>query len=89
MIEIIHPHEPPRENAMAKAERIARKMRERYGVQYHWDGDTLHFRHTMAQGRIEIEELETRVLMELGWLLLPFRNQVESEIRQYLDDSRD
>lgn len=84
MIEISRRHGLSRKQAMAAAERIARKMENRYGIHYQWDDHTLRFRHPMAHGRIEVDAHEIRVFMELGFLLVPFRDEVESEIRYYL-----
>jgi putative polyhydroxyalkanoate system protein len=84
-IDIAHPHTMGREKARKAVGAIADDLRNRLQVDYHWEGDELLFNRPGATGRIDVDDENVRVRIDLGMFLAPMKGVVESQIRNYLD----
>ena len=51
-IDIRHAHSLSDENAHAAIAEVARKLQERFEVNTHWEGQTLHLTHSGIEGAI-------------------------------------
>jgi len=85
-IDIERPHDLPLPEARAVVEKVAARMREKFDMAGHWEGDTLHFSRPGVNGRIAVHGDSIRVHAELGVLLSPLKSMVEQEIRRKLDE---
>lgn len=85
-IDIRHPHSMPLPKARKAVEEVARKLAERFDIEYGWDGDTLNFARSGVDGKIALDPKQLRVTAQLGFLLSALKGPIESEIRRVLDE---
>lgn len=85
-IDIRHPHALPRAKARKAVEEVARKLAEKFDVQYGWQGDTLSFSRSGVDGHIMLEPTELHVHAKLGFLTAMFKEPIESEIKRVLKE---
>lgn len=85
-IDIRHAHSLPMGKARKAVEQVARKLAERFGVEYEWDGDTLNFARSGVDGKIALKPEQLRVTASLGFLLSALKGPIEAEIRRVLDE---
>lgn len=85
-ISIHRPHHLPIGDARDIVDQVAATLRDRFGLDGNWQGDTLHFARTGVQGQIALQANAVDVCAELGMLLAPLKGMVESEIRRKLDE---
>jgi len=86
-IDVERPHALGREAAREKAEQLAERLAREYAVRYRWRGDTLEFKRSGADGRIEVGEDRVRVQLNLGLLLSAMSGSIKREIEEVLDKS--
>jgi putative polyhydroxyalkanoate system protein len=85
-IDIRHPHALPAAEARAVVERIAGRMREKFALDGHWEGNAFVFARTGVKGAITIADDEIRIHADLGLLLGPLKGTIEQEIRRKLEE---
>lgn len=86
-IDIRHPHSLPMQRARESVEQAARRLSEKFGVEYAWSGeDAVDFRRAGLDGRIALSPGELHVTARLGFLLSAMRGPIESEIRRALEE---
>jgi putative polyhydroxyalkanoate system protein len=85
-IDIRHAHSLPAAGARAAVEEVAAKLGRKFGLQYRWEGDTLHFLRPGVDGRIELLPRQLHVSARLGLLFSAMKGPIEAEIRRYLDE---
>jgi putative polyhydroxyalkanoate system protein len=85
-IDIRKPHQLPVADARAVVEQVAAKMREKFGMEGQWQGDTFVFSRQGVSGSIAVEPAAIQVRAELGLMLSPLKGLVEQEIRRKLDE---
>lgn len=83
-IDLEHPHRLPPDAARRAVEDVAIRLGQRFGMDYRWEGDTLHFRRAGVDGLIALEPGRLRVRARLGLLLAAMRGPIELEIRRVL-----
>ncbi|MBB3102891.1 polyhydroxyalkanoic acid system family protein [Azomonas macrocytogenes] len=71
--------------ARTKADKLAERLAQEFGVDCCWDGDVLAVRRRGADGRIEVGEDNVRVRLNLGILLSPMAGAIQGKIEQSLD----
>ncbi|HQQ58617.1 MAG TPA: polyhydroxyalkanoic acid system family protein, partial [Thermomonas sp.] len=54
-IDIRHAHSLPMPQARKAIEEVARKLQDRFQVDYGWEGDTLNFTRSGIDGHIELQ----------------------------------
>lgn len=84
-INITRSHSLGLDEARAAVERVAQKLEDDLGADYHWAGNTLHFDGQGADGNIEVGEEVVRVSIDLSLFLTPMRSRVRAEAETYLD----
>ena len=84
-IRVERSHSLGREAAREKAERLAERLASEYDVRYRWNGDTLEFKRSGADGRIEVGEDRVRVELKLGLLLSAMGGSIKRQIEEALD----
>ncbi len=85
-IDIRHAHSLSAANARTAIEDIARKLQERFGVDYGWDGDTLNFSRSGIDGHIALADKALHVSAKLGFLAAMFKEPIEAEIQRVLKE---
>jgi putative polyhydroxyalkanoate system protein len=85
-IDIRRPHGKTVAEARAVVERVADRMREKFGTEGGWDGDILTFQRSGVKGAIAVSPSDVHVTAELGMLLSPLKGTIEEEIRKKLDE---
>ena len=84
-IRVERSHSLGREAAREKAERLAERLASEYDVRYRWNGDTLEFKRSGADGTIAVGDDSVRVELKLGLLLSALGGTIKREIEQTLD----
>lgn len=85
-IDIKRSHSLPLAEAKKKVQRVADHIAEKFDVEWHWDGNTLHFERSGVDGHIQVSTKQVHVTVYLGFLLMALRGPVEREIHRYLDE---
>ena len=85
-IDIRHPHSLPKAKARKAIEEVAKKLAERFQMDYGWDGDTLNFSRSGVDGKIALKPKELHVTAKLGFLVSAFKGPIENEIQRVLDE---
>lgn len=88
-IDIRHPHSMPMPKARKAVEGVAKKLAERFDVQYEWDGDTLNFARSGVDGKIALTPKQLHVTAQLGFLLSALKGPIENEIKRVLGEKFD
>ena len=83
-IELEHSHRLAPEAARRAVEDVAIRLGQRFGMDYRWEGDTLHFRRPGVDGQIALMPGRLHVHARLGLLLAAMRGPIEQEIRRVL-----
>ena len=85
-IDIRHSHTLPHAKARKAVEEVAKKLAERFDVEYGWQGDDLHFSRSGVDGKIALKPKELHVTAKLGFLVSAFKGPIEHEIQRVLDE---
>ncbi|MEA3639237.1 MAG: polyhydroxyalkanoic acid system family protein [Lamprobacter sp.] len=85
-IHVARPHHLGLEAARAEVERIAARVRDEYGADYHWHGDVLHFKRSGLSGQIAVAEDGMDLSIQLGLLLSAMRGQIEARLTRKIDE---
>ena len=84
-IHIQRSHELEHTKARAAVAKIALHLQEKYQLNYRWEGDSVQFKRTGVSGHLELKANEVMLQVRLGFLLTPFKHQIEREIHSYID----
>ena len=85
-IDIRHAHSLSATDARKAIEDIAKKLQERFDVDYGWDGDTLNFTRSGIDGHIALADQALHVSAKLGFLAAMFKEPIEAEIQRVLKE---
>lgn len=85
-IDIRHSHSLPKAKARKAIEDVAKKLAEKFDMDYGWDGDTLNFSRSGVDGHIALAPEELHVHAKLGFLTAMFKDPIENEIRRVLQE---
>jgi putative polyhydroxyalkanoate system protein len=85
-IDIQHKHNLPPAKARKAVEQAAIKLGEKFGMDYRWEGDILHFVRSGVDGRIALAPKQVHITAKLGFLLSAMQAPIETEIRRVLKD---
>lgn len=88
-IDIQHDHSKTPKQARKAIEEVARKLAERFDIEYGWDGDTMNFVRPGVDGKIRLSPTDLHVTAKLGFLLSALKGPIESEIRRVLREKFD
>ena len=73
------------EAARAIAEEVIANLAKEYDAETRWDGDTLHFERTGANGTMRLKGDSIRIEIKLGMMFVMMRNAIQREIEKELD----
>jgi putative polyhydroxyalkanoate system protein len=85
-IDIQKKHTKSLEEAQQVADDLASDLADKFGVNYHWDGDTIVFDRMGVTGEIDVNDEIVHVRARLGFLLSYLEPAVEKEVNRYLDE---
>jgi putative polyhydroxyalkanoate system protein len=85
-IRIARPHGLPLSRAKAAAQAATDDLVRDYAITCHWEGNTLHFRRSGVQGRIEVNASQIALEIRLGLLLKGFKSAIEQSVAKRLDE---
>jgi len=71
--------------ARVEVDRIAQRVREDFGADYAWDGDTLRFSRSGVSGHISITADSLELIIKLGLLLSAMQGQIERKLVTKID----
>ena len=83
-IQIRHPHALTPAQARQAVEDFAIKLGQRFGLDYRWEGDTLHFKRSGVDGRIALQPGQLLIDAQLGLLFSAMKGTIEQEMRRVL-----
>ena len=84
-IHVARPHRLGLDAARAEVERIAARVRDEYGAEYHWEGDVLHFNRSGIGGLLALTEDSMDLWINLG-LLSSMKAQIEARLTDKIDE---
>lgn len=85
-IEIRHPHSLPPAQARQAVEDFAVKLGERFGLDYRWEGDVLHFKRSGVDGHIALLPDALFLNARLGLFFTAMKSTIEQEMRRALGE---
>jgi putative polyhydroxyalkanoate system protein len=85
-ISIQRRHNLSHDEARAAAEKVAAHLKERFDLDYHWQGDVLQFNRTGVNGKMVVNPSDLRLDVQLGFMLGMFATSIEREIHKNLDE---
>ena len=85
-IDIRHTHSLKPKEARKAVEQLTEKLAERFDMEYHWEGDRMHFTRSGVDGFITLGAKDLHISAKLGFLLSAFRGPIEHEIQRVLDE---
>lgn len=84
-ISIARRHKLSHKKAKDVAEAIALDLRDRFDLDYAWEGDHVEFARPGVTGQMHVAKDNISLNVSLGWLLTPLRPAIEREIVAQLD----
>src|SRR5690606_23604008 len=85
-IDIQHPHSLPQPAAREAVEQAITRLGEKFGLDYRWEGETLHFRRSGVDGRIALQPGAVHVSATLGMLSWAMKGATGPGRRRRLQD---
>lgn len=85
-IEINHPHSLSPAQARKAVEDFAIKLGKKFGLDYRWEGDVLHFKRSGVDGQITMQPGQLQVRAKLGLLFAAMKGPIEQEMRRVLGE---
>jgi len=71
--------------ALEAADELSADLAEKFGIDYGWDDEVIHFERPGVSGKIEVGETELRIRARLGFMLMMLKEPIEREIVRYLE----
>ena len=85
-IDIHAHHSMDHQQALEAADELAADLSEKFGIDYHWDAEKIHFERPGVHGEISVSDDEIRIQAYLGFLLTMMKGPIEQEIVRYLHE---
>ena len=84
-ISIKRRHDLDHKRAKNAAEKIARDLKNRFELEYAWEGDHIAFRRPGLSGSLRVGKNEVWLEAQLSFLLTPLKGPIEQAIHRELD----
>ena len=84
-IQISRKHTKTMPQARAAVEKVAKKIAQKFDVDYGWDGDTMNFERSGVSGHIELGKGSVKVVVDLSFLLMAIKSPIQNAIEEHLD----
>ena len=85
-IDIRHAHDLSKAKARKAIEEVAKKLAERFEMDWDWEGDILNFSRSGVDGHIALEPKALHIYAKLGFLTAMFKDPIENEIKRVLQE---
>ena len=83
----IHAHHTlSHEQALDAADKLSIDLAEKFGIDYGWEDEVIHFERPGVHGQILVQDSELRIQASLGWMLMMLKEPIEREIVRYLQE---
>ena len=79
-------HTLSHEEALNAADELSIDLAEKFGIEYGWEDEVIHFERPGVNGQILVQESELRIQANLGLLLMMLKTPIEQEIIRYLEE---
>ena len=79
-------HKLSHEEALNAADELSIDLAEKFGIDYGWEDEVIHFERPGVNGQILVQESELRIQANLGLLLMMLKTPIEQEIIRYLEE---
>ena len=85
-IDIHAHHDLSHAEALRAADELSRDLAEKFGIDYGWEDEVIHFERPGVHGQILVQNSELRIQVYLGFMLLVLQGPIEREIVRYLGE---
>lgn len=85
-VSISHSHTLSHDDALQLADELGSELAEKYSLNTEWDEDTLNFEGAGVHGYIDVTPNSIDIVAKLGFMWLPMRGMIQSEMRRILDE---
>lgn len=85
-IDIHARHTMDREQAQHAADQLSKDLASKFGIDYAWEEDIIHFERPGVHGQIIVNGEEIHIQAQLGFMLALLKGPIENEIHQYLSE---
>jgi len=79
-------HNLSHEDALNAADELSIDLAEKFGIDYGWEDEVIHFERPGVNGQILVQETELRIQADLGFMLMLLKGPIELEIVRYLKE---
>lgn len=79
-------HKLSHEDALTAADELSCDLAEKFGIEYGWEDEVIHFERPGVHGQILVNDTELRIQATLGFMLMMLKVPIEQEIRRYLTE---
>ncbi len=79
-------HTLSHEEALNAADELSIDLAKKFGIDYGWEDEVIHFERPGVNGQILVQESELRIQADLGLLLMMLKTPIEQEIIRYLEE---
>ncbi len=85
-IDIHAHHKLSHDEALTAADELSCDLARKFGIDYGWEDEVIHFERPGVSGQISVEKTEIRIQADLGFLLMMLKGPIEQEIVSYLTE---
>ena len=83
----IHAHHTlSHEDALNAANELSIDLAKKFGIEYGWEDEVIHFERPGVHGQILVQDSELRIQATLGFMLMMLKGPIEQEIVRYLEE---
>ena len=79
-------HALSHEEALSAADELSADLSRKFGIDYGWEDEVIHFERPGVNGQISVLETELRIQATLGFMLMMLKAPIEMEIYRYLTE---
>jgi len=79
-------HKLSHEEALNAANELSIDLSEKFGIDYGWEDEVIHFERPGVHGQILVQDSELRIQAKLGFMLMMLKGPIEQEIVRYLEE---
>ena len=85
-IDIHAHHRLSHDEALTAADELSCDLAEKFGIDYGWEDEVIHFERPGVHGHILVMEKELHIQAQLGVMLMMLKAPIEQEIMRYLTE---
>lgn len=79
-------HTLTHEEALTAADELSVDLSSKFGIDYGWEDEVIHFERPGVNGQIAVLDSELRIQANLGFMLMMLKGPIEQEIYRYLKE---